>query len=57
MEYLKGVFVSSLQIGRNVPKLPPIGRDDFDVTQRLGEVGLRAEERREREKRVRRNED
>ena len=37
-EYLKGVLVSGLQIGRNVPKLLPIRRDDFDVTQRLGRL-------------------
>ena len=41
-EYLKGVLVGGLQIGRNVPKLPPIRRDDFDVTQRLGRLLLRA---------------
>ena len=41
-EYLKGVLVSGLQIGRNVPKLLPIRRDDFDVTQRLGSLLLRA---------------
>ena len=41
LEYLKGVLVALLQIGRNVPELLPIRRDNFDVAQRLGRIELR----------------
>jgi hypothetical protein len=50
-EYLKGVLVARLQIGRNVPELLSVRRENFDVTQRLEGIELEKGER-ERERGV-----